>query len=186
MIRNGNKYTVKQLTKKNHHWAGVEEAIKRRTKAGVKKLKLVELYEVRWKNKPFRFRFSDFDQHKRWFYHGTSLSNIQSILNDGFQIKTAKNGRMLGNGIYATYHTQKGILYGVDNYILSVMVYAPKTYLVNKGQSIDAKFIKSVSNNYHALEVRSESIVIGYEMKNHEICVYDCTRIQPRFIIKLE
>ena len=59
---------------------------------------------------------------------------------------------MLGDGVYGTYHTNKGKTYGTDGYVISVMVYAPNTLVVNPGQSIDQATITSAPSHYDALE----------------------------------
>ena len=185
----GRMYTVKQLSKNHPHWASVQDAVHRRTKPDYKRkygpLVLQELYEVRWRRKPFPWSYyNEFKPKRRWFFHGTTQQSIIKILDEGFKIGPVRSGRMLGDGIYATYHAHKAESYAPEDYVLSVMIYAPHTLVVHPGQSLDAATIANASKKYHAVEVRTGVKVPGWTMKNHEICVYDVRRIIPRFILK--
>ncbi len=191
-FQNGKLYTIQKLYPDHVHWKGVKKAVSRRTNANIT---LVELYDVRWRRKPFPWSYhKEFKAHRRWFYHGTSIANIQKILHEGFKVTpaiTSHNGRMLGDGIYSTYHTHKGKWYGVDQYVISVMVYTPKILVIQKGQTFDNSQIPTILKSYDAIEVRRGSTVVDpvqkrtCVMKNHEICVYDTRRTIPRFILKL-
>jgi len=185
MLKSGRAYTIEQLSKNHPHWKGVQDAISRRTKPGTSRLQLAELHEVRWVQKPFSWSYRDFKKGRRWFFHGTRTASIARILNEGFKIKKARTGRMLGDGVYATYHTNKGKSYGPDGYVVSVMIYAPKTYVVGPGQSIAFKDLAKLCKTRQAIEVRTGAVVGGYTMQNHEICVYDTRHIIPRFVLKL-
>jgi hypothetical protein len=188
-FRNGKIYTVQQLAKSHYYWNNIQAAINRRTKPGMGSFKLKELYSVKWKRKPFPWSYSkEFKPHRRWFYHGTTQQTIINILDGGFKVSpvyTAKNGRMLGDGVYATYHTNKGKMYGVDGYVVSVMVYAPNTLVFHPSQQLDKNTIDNASQKYDAIEVRTDVVINGWKMVNHEICVFDTRRVIPRFIIKI-
>ena len=185
----GEMYTVKQLFKSHYHWNEIQQAINRRTKPGMGPFNLKELYSVKWKTKPFPWSFNNyFKPNRRWFFHGTSQQTIIKILDGGFKVGpvyTAKSGRMLGDGVYATYHTNKGRMYGKDGYVLSVMVCAPKTLVFHPSQQLDKNTIATAPQKYHAIEVRTNVVVNNWPMQNHEICVFDTRRVIPRFIIKI-
>jgi hypothetical protein len=188
VFSDGLMYTVGKVAQSHQLWKEVEEAVTRRINpaAGVGSLSLLELYDVRWRSKPFPWSYSnEFKPHRRWFYHGTDSYTIARILDEGFKIGTARTGRMLGDGVYATYHTNKGKSYGTDGYVISVMVYAPNSLVVHSGQFVDQSTITTTCLRYDALEVRKGAVVANYAMKNHEICVFDTRRIIPRFIIKI-
>lgn len=186
-FRDGKLYTIQKLSTSHPYWQGVSAAIKRRTKPNAGPLKLVELYEVRWRQKPFPWSWKrQFKPNRRWFYHGTTKQIIQRILDEGFKIPPPRHGRMLGQGVYLTYHTNKSIHYGPDGYVISVMVYAPNVLLVNPGQSIDQNQIQNAPLKYDAIEVRTGAIVRAWTMRNHEICVFNPLRVVPRFICKIQ
>lgn len=189
MFQDGQMYTIQPIARTHPYWQDIQEAVNRRTKPGHGPITLVELFDVRWRFKPFPWSYSrEFKPNRRWFYHGTSIANIQSILNNGFAVcqpHAASHGRMLGDGVYATYHANKGKSYAPDNYVISVMIYAPNTYLVNPNQSLDLSQVTGLSSTYDALEVRTDSIIGSHQMINHEICVYNPLRVIPRFILKL-
>ncbi len=189
MFKSGKIYTVTHLSRDHRLWEGVQAAITRRAKPGVGRLVLEELYDVRWRDKPFPWSWSrEFKPGRRLFYHGTSRKIIQRILDDGFRIVStarAKHGRMLGDGVYATYHTNKGQAYGTDGYVLSVMVYAPNALVVQPGQTINLAEIQKAAQSCDAIEVRTGAVVRGRRIRNHEICVFDPQRVVPRFILKI-
>jgi hypothetical protein len=188
MFANGAAYKVIQLQNSHPLWNDVQKSLSDRRKDTTKTLILEELYAVEWVHKPFKWSWKrEFKPNRRFFYHGTSCTTIQKILDDGFKIiPTPVSGRMLGDGIYATYHTDKALLYAPENYIFSVMVYAPQTLLIPPQISIQAAVIQAAVNTYHAVEVRTGAIVNAYTMQKHEICVYDTRRIIPRFISKVK
>lgn len=185
-FRNGTKYSVRKLNQSHPHWQNIEKIVPKKSKAGTGPYSLHELWDIRWRKKPFPWSyFGEFKPGRRFFFHGTDAITIQNIIDEGFKIVPAKHGRMLGDGIYATYHTNKVMLYGSDNYVISVMVYSPNRYCINPGQSVDGVAVQNAPNRWEALEVRTDSFVMGYKMKNHEICVYDTRRIIPRFILRI-
>jgi hypothetical protein len=186
LFQNGRMYKVRQLARGHPVWGQIQDAIDRRTKPGSGPLTLEALYDIRWIMKPFPWSYTyDFKPNRRWFYHGTSHATIQRILEEGFHVRHAAHGRMLGDGVYVTYHTNKGKHYGPDGYVLSVMVYAPNTYLVGPGESLDRGQIPSICQTYDAIEVRTGAQIDTWTMQNHEICVYDIRRVIPRFILKI-
>ncbi len=187
-FRNGKRYTIKQLSSSHHYWSEVQKAVRRRAKSGTGNLHLAELYDVRWRKnaKPFPWSWTrQFKPERRFFYHGTQASNIPKILDEGFQLLVPTHGRMLGPGIYATYHTNKGQMYGTGGYVISVMVFAPRTHTVHAGQTISSADIQRLRNTHHAIEVRTGAVVQGWTMQNHEICVFDIRRVVPRFLVKI-
>lgn len=185
-FRNGKRYTIKQLYSNHHYWNEVQEAVRRRAKPGTGKLHLAELYDIRWRKKPFRWSWTrEFRPHRRFFYHGTQLGTIPKILDQGFKLCVPVHGRMLGPGIYATYHTNKGQTYGAGGYVVSVMVYAPKTRTVHPGQSVSSTDIQRWKSRYDAIEVRTDAVILGWKMLNHEICVFDPRRVVPKFLIRI-
>lgn len=186
VFRSGRLYTVEEVPRNHRYWQAVSEAIKRRTKPGKGPLNLVELYEVRWRKKPFPWSWTrEFKPNRRWFFHGTSRSIIQRVLDEGFRIPSPKHGRMLGSGVYLTFHANKSIKYGPEGYVVSAMVYTPRVLLVSPGQSISIKEIQEAPRKYDAIEVRTGAIVGTWTMRNHEICVFDPLRVVPRFICKI-
>ena len=171
-----------ELSSSSKNRQGVMDAVERRTKSGI--IRVNKVYDLKWTRKPFKWSYTrEFKPNVRWFFHGSSDSNIQGILNTGF--KPSTDGK-LGAGVYATYHTDlsKSFARG-GGYILSVMVYAPKTYLVDKGQSISKSEISKLRQKYHAIEVRSDGNV-GVKFNKHEICVFDHLRVVPRFLIRVQ
>jgi hypothetical protein len=194
---NGKMYTVSVVPKGHRYWSEVQESVDKkinhRLKGQIGKYVITEMYNVRWRVKPFSCSyFKEFKPNRRFFFHGTSSEVIRKILNEGFKVtsvQSAKHGRMLGNGVYVAYHTNKGKHYAPDDYVLSVMVYAPKTLVVGPGESITEAQIKKAASQYDAIEVRTEAIVKYPNqttiMRNHEICVFDTCRVIPRFILKL-
>jgi len=187
-FQNGKKYNVEKLTSSHPHWQGVQKAIRQKAKLLNSNQYIIdELYSVTWNKKPFPWSWTkEFRPNRRFFFHGTSKLVIQNILDEGFKISYTKNGRMLGDGVYITYHTDKGKAYATDGYIISTMIYAPNTLVVNPNQSLNLSQIPTLSKNYDAVEVRTNSIIGNWTMKNHEICIYDSRRVVPRFIIKLK
>jgi len=185
-FQDGKIYKVKKLDNSHRYWKNVEDAINRNKKSGTKYV-IGELYLISWQSKPFPSSWTkQFKPNRRFFFHGTSKQSIQNILDNGFTIGTEKNGRMLGNGVYITYHSNKSRNYSPNDYLLSTMIYAPKTLVVNPSEKLDLTLINSLSKTVDAIEVRTNSIVGNWTMKNHEICVFDARRVVPRFIIKLK
>ena len=185
-FQDGKLYTVKKLTDSHPYWKGVEDAINRNKKSSSSPYIIEELYSINWVKKPFPWSWTrEFKPNRRFFFHGTSKHSIQNILNDGFKTSYTKNGKMLGDGVYITYHSNKGKNYAPEDYILSTMIYAPKTYVVHPKKIITRSSIDAFSKIYDAIEVRTNSIVDNWTMQNHEICVYNPKRVVPRFIIKL-
>lgn len=192
-FKSGRVYKAERLSDSSPLWKEIQNVVSRRTKAGMPELQLQEVWDVKWREKPFPWSYyREFKPKRRWFYHGTYSHIIQNILDQGFIITSSASslhGRMLKDGIYATYHTNKGKLYAFDEYIISVMIYAPHCLVVERGQSIDEYDIIKASKEYHAIEVRTGSIIQypqrTHTMANHEICVYDSRRIIPRFILKI-
>lgn len=186
---NGDLYTVEKLSRNHPDWNGVTDAIHRRTKSGQASITVEEIYEVLWRRKPFPWSWThQFRPNRRFFYHGTTITIIQRILDEGFKVgdaTTASHGRMLGNGVYATYHTHKGKMYAPDGYMLTVMVYAPNTLCIGPGQALDATTIANAPKLYDALEVRTNALVPNWAMHNHEICVFDTRRVIPKYILKV-
>jgi hypothetical protein len=192
IINNGKLYNVEKFSNIDVRWKDIEDAVHRRTKPGTPELRVEEIYDIRWKEKPFPWSFTEFKKERRWFYHGTSIQIINKVLDEGFKVvhnSQSKHGRMLKDGIYATYHTQKGKLYAPDGYVMSVMVYAQNRLTIKKGERIDEQQIISATKAYDAIEVLTGSIISYpnrlHTMQNHEICVYDSRRIIPRFILKI-
>ena len=184
-FQDGKLYKVKKLNRSHKYWQDVEDAINRNKKSGTKYI-IEELYSISWHSKPFPWSWTkQFKPNRRFFFHGTSKQSIQNILDNGFTVGTAKNGRMLGDGVYITYHSNKGRNYAPEDYILSTMIYAPKTLVVSPNEKLDLTLIDSLSKAVDAIEVRTNSIVGSWTMKNHEICVFNPKRVVPRFIIKL-
>jgi len=184
-FQDGELYQVEKLNRSHYFWQDVENAINRNNKSGTKYI-IEELYSLSWKNKPFPWSWTkQFKPNRRFFFHGTTKQSIQNILDNGFTIGHAKHGRMLGNGVYITHHSNKGRNYSPEDYLLSTMVYAPKTLVVNPNEKLDLTLINSLSKTVDAIEVRTNSIVGNWTMKNHEICVFDTRRVIPRFIIKI-
>lgn len=196
-FNDGKMYTVSVVSKGNRYWnevqKSVDEKINHRLKGQIGKYVIAELYDVKWRTKPFPFSyFKEFKPNRRFFFHGTSSQVIQKILDEGFKVTSvqAKHGRMLGNGVYLAYHTNKGKSYASDDYVLSVMVYAPNTLVVGPEESITEDQINKAATKYDAIEVRTGAIVKysnqqPWTMQNHEICVFDTYRVIPRFILKL-
>ncbi len=187
VFRDGAIYTVRQLYSSHPDWSGVERAIRANTHAGSPR-RLLELYEVKWRAKPFPWSWlNEFKPNRRFFFHGTSVANIQSILDGGFRIMPAVNGKMLGNGVYFTFHTNKSCGYAPDGYVISAMVYAPNTLVVHPGYRISYAEIQAACLSYDAIEVRTGAIICypgqaDWAMQNHEICIFDTRRVVPRFI----
>ncbi len=185
-FQNGKLYQVEKLTRSHSYWSSVEKAINKNNKSGTNYI-IKELYSLSWTKKPFSWSWTkQFKPNRRFFFHGTTKQSIQSILDRGFQIGYTKHGKMLGNGVYITYHSSKSKNYAPDDYIISTMIYAPNALVVNPSEKLDLSLINSLSKTVDAIEVRTNSIVGDWIMKNHEICVYDPKRVVPRFIIKLE
>jgi len=195
-FNDGLMYKVIPISKNHHYWNDIQEVvdkkINRRLRPQFGRLIITELYSVKWRKKPFSFSYyKEFKPNRRFFFHGTSKKTIIKILDEGFKVMpNFKNGRMLGDGVYVTYHTNKGKHYAPDNYVLSVMVYAPKTLVIGPGETITEAQIKAAANQYHAIEVRTGAIIdypkkSPWTMQNHEICVFDPQRVIPRFILKL-
>jgi len=116
------------------------------------------------------------------------IGAIRNIVEENqvvLQTNYTKHGKMLGNGVYISYHSNKSKNYAPENYLLSTMIYAPNTLVVNPNDKLDLSLIDSLSKSVDAIEVRTNAIVGTWTMKNHEICVYDVRRVVPRFIIKL-
>jgi len=181
-ITNGNLYTIKEISSKDKNYKGVIDSVIRRTKSG--NISVEKVYDVKWNKKPFKWSyFNEFKPKRRWFYHGSSDRNIQSILNTGFIPSSAGK---LGPGVYATYHPELSCAFRRGGqHVLCCMVYAPKTYLVDKGKSISHnEVITRINKKYDAIEVRSSGSV-GVTFSSHEICVFEPTRIIPRFLIKV-
>lgn len=188
-FQSGRIYTVKKLSLHHPLWDQVRAAIARRTRSPAGELGLIELYSVRWREKPFPWSWSrEFKPQRRFFYHGTTRTAIQQILDQGFKVapaRRARHGHLLGPGVYATYHTDKGRRYGSDDYVLSVMVYAPDILVVHPGGAIDLSAIQQAPQRYDAIEVRTGAVVRGRTIQHHEICVFDPRRVVPRFIVKI-
>lgn len=192
-FRSGKLYKVKKLTRRHYHWNKIQDVVDKkinyRQKQKIGTVTIEELYDVRWRTKPFPWSWTiEFKPNRRFFFHGTSSNVIRKILDDGFKVVPAPNaahGRMLGDGVYIAYHTNKAMSFAKDDYLLSVMVYAPKRLVVHPGQSIDASDIKKARKKYHIIEARTGAIVKNWKLNNHEICVFDPQRVIPRFIIKL-
>ena len=184
-FQDGKLYQVKKLNSSHRYWKDVENAINRNKKSGTKYV-IEELYSLSWKSKPFPWSWTkEFKPNRRFFFHGTSKQSIQNILDNGFRVGSAKNGRMLGDGVYITYHSNKGRNYAPEDYILSTMIYAPNTFVVHPHQTFNLSSISTIARNHDAIEVRTDAIVGTWTMKNHEICVFNPKRVVPRFIIKL-
>ncbi len=184
-FQDGKLYKVVKLNKSHPHWKEVEEALNRNKKSSTPYV-IEELYSVSWHKKPFPWSWTkQFKPNRRFFFHGTTRQSIQNILNVGFQTSYTKHGKMLGNGVYITYHSNKSRNYAPEDYLLSTMIYAPKTLVVNPNEKLDLTLINSLSKTVDAIEVRTNAIVGTWTMKNHEICVYDVRRVVPRFIIKV-
>lgn len=185
-FRSGKMYTVHKLSPEHHFWPEVQTAVSRRAKPQAGPLVLEELYDVRWRTKPFPWSWSrEFKPNRRFFYHGTSRQAILRILDEGFKIRPARHGRFLGDGIYASYHTNKSRAYCPEDYVLSVMVYVPNTLVVHPGQSLGEAEIRSAPQHCDAIEVRTGAVVKGRLVKNHEICIFDPQRAVPRFILRI-
>ena len=194
-FRNGKAYTVKFVSKNDRTFSDVQAAMDRKTKNGYNRTILKDLWDVRWIKKPFSWSYSrEFKPNCRFFWHGTSKQNIYDILDNGFKVggsNTSKsNGSMLGRGVYATFHTHKVAQYAVDGFVVSVMIYAPRTLLVTNGQTLTQKDHQAAYNQYHAIEVTSGANVHnrigGKAMINHEICVFDPIRVIPRYICRIK
>jgi len=184
-FQNGNLYKVEKLNISHPHWKEVEEALNRNKKSSIPYV-IEELYSVSWHKKPFPWSWTkQFKPNRRFFFHGTTKQSIQNILDNGFQTGYTKHGKMLGNGVYISYHSNKSRNYAPEDYLLSTMIYAPNTLVVNPKEKLDLTLIDSLSKRVDAIEVRTNAIVGTWTMKNHEICVYDVKRVVPRFIIKV-
>jgi len=183
LIKSGRMYYISEVDKRERTFYEVQKAIDRKIKPGYNKLKLQRLWRVRWREKPFPWSYNyEFKPNIRYFFHGTTVEAINNILDEGFKIKKPAHGRMLGDGIYLTYHTHKAANYAKDEYLLSCMVYAPNTIVINPGEKISNNQIAEYIKKYDAIEVRTGSFINNYQMKNHEICVYDTRRVIPKFI----
>jgi len=186
-FQKGKLYKVEKLNSTHSHWKDVEKALNRNKKYNISSYQLEELYSVTWFRKPFPWSWTkEFKPNRRFFFHGTSRQSIQSILDSGFQTSYTKHGKMLGDGVYITHHSNKGRNYAPEDYIVSTMVYAPNTFVVQPNQTLNLNQINTLSKQYDAIEVRTNAIVGNWTMKNHEICVYNPQRVIPRFIIKLK
>jgi len=184
-FQDGKLYKVEKINNSHPHWKGVEEALNRNKKSSIPYV-IEELYDITWNNKPFPWSWTkQFKPNRRFFFHGTSKQSIQNILDNGFQTGYTKHGKMLGDGVYITYHSNKSRNYAPEDYLLSTMIYAPRTLVVNPNEKLDLTLISSLSKTVDAIEVRTNSMVGTWTMKNHEICVFNPKRVVPRFIIKL-
>jgi hypothetical protein len=191
VFTNGKRYLVSKLDPSHKDWSVVERVLAKRNRAGG--FRLAELYEVKWRTKPFNWSYYEFRKDRRFFFHGTQKSTIQTILDEGFKVVRGPRGQMLGPGIYAAYHTQKGRLYAPDAYVLSVMVYAPKTQTYGPTDTVTGAHIQALRKSHHAVEVRTGTVVstpdqrrggtvTPWKLRNHEICVFDPARVVPRYI----
>ena len=185
-FQDGKLYKVVRLNNNHPHWKEVEEALNRNKKSSTTHYIIEELYSVSWHRKPFPWSWTkQFKPNRRFFFHGTTKQSIQNILDNGFQTGYTKHGKMLGNGVYITYHSNKSRNYAPEDYLLSTMIYAPKTLVVNPNEKLDLTLIDSLSKTVDAIEVRTNAIIGTWIMKNHEICVFNPKRVVPRFIIKV-
>jgi hypothetical protein len=185
-FQDGKLYKITKLSPTHSNWQAVEDALNRKNRSGTF-YKIEELYSVTWHYKPFPWSWThEFKPNRRFFFHGTTKQSIQNILEDGFKTSYTKNGKMLGDGVYITYHSHKGRSYAPEDYVLSTMIYAPNTFVVHPQQSFDLNDISKIAKSYDAIEVRTDSVVGNWTMKNHEICVFNPQRVVPRFIIKLQ
>jgi len=88
------------------------------------------------------------------------------------------------------YGKLDGRLNALDDCILSVRVYAPKTLTIHPGKMLTKATHDIALKKQHAIEVRSGSKVHnkwgGTPMAHHEICVFDPIRVVPYFICKIK
>lgn len=185
-FHSGRLYRVTPLARDHPLWEAVQAAVARRARPESGRPTLVELYDLRWQRKPFPWSWSQaFKPQRRFFFHGTSTGTVRRILDQGFRVAHSRHGRLLGDGVYATYHTDKGLAYGEENYLFSVMVYAPHTYVVHPGQAVERAQLQQTARRYEAIEVRSGALVGGHRIRDHEICVFDPRRVVPRFLLRV-
>jgi len=185
-FQDGKLYKVKKLDTNHPYWKDVKNSLNRNKKSGTPYI-IEELYSISWRYKPFPWSWTrEFKPNRRFFFHGTSKDNIQNILDNGFQTGYTKHGKMLGKGVYITYHSNKSRNYAPEDYILSTMIYAPKTLVVNPKEVLNLSLVDSLSKTVDAIEVRTDAVVGAWTMQNHEICVFNPKRVVPRFIIKIK
>lgn len=70
---------------------------------------------------------SGFRQQIFVMYHSTQVENVESIIENGFDISTGQ-GKLLGNGLYVTRDIQKTLPYG--NVCFRLLVYPGKSLCV--------------------------------------------------------
>jgi hypothetical protein len=187
-FQNGGLYTTSRLPRSDADWQTVAQVVAQKTKPGVSPINVDDVFSVKWTRKPFPWSYyHEFRPHRRFFFHGTSRAVIQKILNEGFRVfpRPAGSQNLLGDGIYVSYHVNKSRRFSPDGYMLSVMVYAPRTYCVHPGQSLSVAELQQIRATYDAIEARSGAIIQGYPLQNHEICIMDPLRTVPRYVIKV-
>lgn len=93
---------------------------------------------------------------KKILYHGTSLHSALSIQKHGFSMDVrGKNGRMLGNGVYATSSIEKAQLYASGFHRPNVCKGVILKLSVETGKCCTLKFKKDIN--------RKEWINKGYD-----------------------
>ncbi|MGD9891542.1 MAG: hypothetical protein AB7R89_27375 [Dehalococcoidia bacterium] len=182
-FRDGTLYTATRLSPSDPYWRDVVDAVQRRTKPNTGTFTVQEVYSLRWRNKPFPYSYTyEFRPNRRFFWHGSSIQNLQRILDEGFK---PGMGGMLGPGIYTTFHINKSWGYAPERFVMSVMIYAPNTVCFHSGDVVDLNSVSYLKQAHDAIEVRSGVMVGTWSMNNHEICVQESVRAIPRFITKL-
>jgi len=181
-FKDGKLYKVEKLNKSHPYWYDIVNIINNKTNINISYY-IEELYSISWKHKPFKWSWAqEFKPNRRFFFCGISKSNIENILDYGFQ----SNIDIFRDGIYLTYHSNKAIDDSPEGYILSNMVYVPKSYVVNPYEEFNENEIDFIKNNFHSIEFRTNSIIQNLEVKNHTICIFNSNRVIPRFIIKVK
>lgn len=79
------------------------------------RFKIEDIFEIKQKGAEKRFRKHANDSNRMLLWHGTRVSNVASILKDGFKISlpaaVPQAGKMFGQGIYFTDTVSKASLY---------------------------------------------------------------------------
>lgn len=126
---------------------------------------------------------------QRLLWHSTDEANILSILNTSLLVRPhAANGRMLGNGIYATESAEKTRNYIRGNRSFSILFHCHVGNELTCGQNgftVKKYTYDEISDLGYDCVYAPRSIYTGtMNLRNSEHCLYNNEQLSPAYIVE--
>ncbi|WP_310877114.1 hypothetical protein [Priestia megaterium] len=109
------------------------------------------------------------------YYHGTSLSNRENIINRGFELSKPDSSHSLGNGVYFTNIKENAMPYGEivltveldDNKIIEFESYGNiQKYIYEKTGDIAIKYLKDCLLSDGYIGIKQDDMVVIYDVNS--------------------